>query len=69
LDAEGKLEGDAAYIFMKTKPQEELYDLKNDPSEFNNLAKDPNYSERVNQLKTRLKTKRKAAGYDAKRYK
>ena len=48
---------------------EELYDLKNDPSEFNNLAKDPNYSERVNQLKTRLKTKRKAAGYDAKRYK
>ena len=48
---------------------EELYDLKNDPSEFNNLAKDPNYSDRLNQLKTRLKTKRKAAGYDAKRYK
>ena len=48
---------------------EELYDLKNDPSEFNNLAKNPNYSDRLNQLRTRLKTKRKSAGYDAKRYK
>ena len=48
---------------------EELYDLKNDPNEFTNLAKDPNYTDRLNQLKARLKTKRKAAGYDANRYK
>ena len=48
---------------------EELYDLKNDPSEFTNLAKDPNYIDRLNQLKARLETKRKAAGYDASRYK
>ena len=48
---------------------EELYDLKNDPNEFTNLARDPNYSGRLNQLKARLKTKRKAAGYDASRYK
>ena len=48
---------------------EELYDLKNDPKEFTNLARDPNYSGRLNQLKARLKTKRKAAGYDASRYK
>ena len=48
---------------------EELYDLKNDPNEFTNLARDPNYSGRLNQLKARLKTKRKAAGYDAIRYK
>lgn len=48
---------------------EELYDLKNDPNEFTNLAKDPNYTDRLNQLKARLKTKRKEAGYDANRYK
>ena len=48
---------------------EELYDLQNDPNEFTNLARDPNYSGRLNQLKARLKTKRKAAGYDASRYK
>ena len=48
---------------------EELYDLKNDPNEFTNLARDPNYSGRLNQLKARLKTNRKAAGYDASRYK
>jgi choline-sulfatase len=48
---------------------EELYDLKNDPNEFTNLARDPNYSGRLNQLTPRLKTKTKAAGYDASRYK
>jgi arylsulfatase A-like enzyme len=48
---------------------EELYDLKNDPNEFTNLARDPNYSGRLNQLRARLKTKRKAAGYDASQYK
>ena len=48
---------------------EELYDLKNDPNEFTNLARDPNYSGRLNQLKARLKTKRKAAGYDARQNK
>ena len=48
---------------------EELYDRKNDPNEFTNLAKDPKYTERLNQLKALLKTKRKEAGYDPKRYK
>ena len=48
---------------------DELYDRKNDPNEFTNLAKDPKYAERLNQLRTRLKTKRNEAGYDPKRSK
>lgn len=48
---------------------DELYDRKNDPNEFTNLAKDPKYADRLKQLKARLKTKRKEAGYDPKRYK
>lgn len=43
----GQLEGDATYIFMETKPREELYDLQNDPYEVHNLAEDPNYKERI----------------------
>ena len=54
LDAEGKLEGDAAYIFMKTKPLEELYDLKNDPYEVNNLANDPAHAEKLKLLRSQL---------------
>lgn len=54
LDADGKLEGDAAYIFMKTKPLEELYDLKNDPYEVNNLANDPAHAEKLKLLRSQL---------------
>ena len=54
LDADGKLEGDAAYIFMKTKPLEELYDLKNDPYEVHNLANDPAHTEKLKLLRSQL---------------
>lgn len=54
LDVEGKLEGDAAYIFMKTKPLEELYDLKNDPYEVHNLANDPAHAEKLKLLRSQL---------------
>jgi iduronate 2-sulfatase len=47
----------------------ELYDRKNDPNEFTNLANDPKYADRLNQLKARLETKRIEAGYDPKKYK
>ena len=48
---------------------EELYDLKNDPGEFTNLATDARYADQVAQLKARLQEKRASAGYDPKRYK
>ena len=54
LDSEGKLKGDAAYIFMKTKPLEELYDLKNDPYEVHNLANDPAQAEKLKLFRSQL---------------
>jgi arylsulfatase A-like enzyme len=48
---------------------EELFDRKNDPGEFTNLAKDPQYADQLARLKKRLETKRVEAGYDPKRYK
>ncbi len=50
----GQLEGDASYIFMPTKPLEELYDLKNDPYEVNNLAGNPGYAEKLKELRGAL---------------
>ena len=38
LYAEGKLTPEQALFCAPTKPAEELYDLKNDPNELNNLA-------------------------------
>lgn len=46
----------------------ELYDRKNDPEEFTNLAKDPKYADQLKQLKKRLEAKRIEAGYDPARY-
>jgi len=47
---------------------EELYDRKNDPGEFTNLAGNPQYAEQREQLKKQLEAKRVEAGYDPKRY-
>ncbi|MEN8230602.1 MAG: sulfatase-like hydrolase/transferase [Bacteroidota bacterium] len=38
--------------FWNTKPVEELYDTENDPWEVNNLAGDPEYSERLAAMRT-----------------
>ncbi len=54
MDRRGELEGDAAYIWMKTKPVEELYDLHNDPWEVNNLADCPGHREKLLELRGAL---------------
>jgi iduronate 2-sulfatase len=46
----------------------ELYDRRNDPGEFTNLAKDPKYNKPLKKLKVQLESKRKEAGYSAKRF-
>ncbi|VAW12733.1 Sulfatase [hydrothermal vent metagenome] len=40
-----------ALWFKDTKPEEELYDLYKDPYEINNLAKDPDYKEKLLELR------------------
>jgi hypothetical protein len=54
MDIKGELSGDAAYIFMKKKPVEELYDLKTDPDEVHNLALNPAYEAKLIELRTAL---------------
>ena len=55
LNQEKKLKGNASYIFMNTKPQEEFYDLQNDPYEVHNLADDPKYSKKIEGYRLALK--------------
>ena len=55
LDSLDMLKGDAAYIFMKSKPIEELYDLESDPYEVHNLATDSTYSQKLKELRVQLK--------------
>lgn len=50
------------------KKGEELYDLKNDPGEFTNLADDPEHLEIKMKLKKQLQAKRVEAGYDPEKY-
>lgn len=54
MDRKGLLSGDQAYIFMKTKPVEELYDLQSDPYEVKNLADSPEYAPKLNELRNAL---------------
>jgi arylsulfatase A-like enzyme len=51
---------DYKLIYFYTVKEWELYDLKKDPAEQNNLAEDPSYSKRVRKMKkilTRIKNK------------
>lgn len=48
----GQLTSEQALWFRSTKPAEELFDLKNDPHELNNLAEDPKYADKLQELRT-----------------
>ena len=54
MDSLDMLDGDAKYIFMKTKPLEEFYDLVNDPYEVNNIIDDPKHEDRINNFRIAL---------------
>ena len=52
LEQEGKLTPAQALWFRNTKPNEELFDLQNDPFELNNLADKPVYAEKLEELRS-----------------
>ena len=53
-EATGKLSPAMALFSAAKKPVEELYDLKSDPQEINNLAEDPKQQKRLEQMRTAL---------------
>jgi arylsulfatase A-like enzyme len=50
----GKLNDTQQLLFRNVRPPEELYDLSNDPYEINNLAEDPRFAGKLEQLGRRL---------------
>lgn len=56
LLAEDKLTPAQALWFRKTKPKEELFDTEKDPHEINNLADDPNYGDKLKELRAKCET-------------
>jgi arylsulfatase A-like enzyme len=51
LNEKGLLNENQARWFAKTKPNEELYDTESDPWEFNNLAGNPDYADKLTELR------------------
>ena len=49
--ANGTLPAAGAHMMALTKPDEELFDLRNDPNELNNLANDSNYSHILGEMR------------------
>ncbi|MEX0771082.1 MAG: sulfatase, partial [Balneolaceae bacterium] len=54
LERSGKLDESQRALYYEPRPEEELYDLENDPHELNNLADDPRYREELNRLRGEL---------------
>ena len=54
LKAKGELTPEQMLLFVAPRPEFELYDLSQDPWEFNNLANDPKFAEKLGELQTAL---------------
>lgn len=54
VERSGELSQAGAIFSAKTKPSEELYDELNDPHEINNLADDPQYAKKRDELRSAL---------------
>ncbi|MFI3259154.1 MAG: sulfatase [Rikenellaceae bacterium] len=54
LNQQGKLTPAQQLFMASTKPDEELYNIKADPFELNNLATDPHYAEQLAQMQQRM---------------
>lgn len=54
LHQQGRLDSLQASFFNGSKPKEELYDLKKDPHETNNLVNDPTYHNQLKRLRNML---------------
>ena len=54
LKEEGKLNDIQMQWFRESKPKEELFDCKADPHELNNLADNPAYQEKLNELRVEM---------------
>ncbi|MDO6760978.1 sulfatase [Tamlana sp. 2_MG-2023] len=51
LNKEGKLNDAQKFFFADSKPKEELYNLKIDPQELNNLANHPDYASKLAEMR------------------
>lgn len=56
LREEGKLDNIQSQWFRDSKASEELFDCENDPHELNNLANDPKYTNKLEELKSEMNT-------------
>ena len=62
LHAEGKLNRDQSLIMAESRPEEELYDLKNDPLELHNLAAAAEHAATLKELRGTLTDWQKQTG-------
>jgi arylsulfatase A-like enzyme len=56
---------DVAPLFAKAfgkRPAEELYDVRRDPGQMNNVADDPAYAEELQRMRRRLEEEMRATG-------
>nr|WP_299070419.1 sulfatase [uncultured Allomuricauda sp.] len=54
LSAKGKLDSIQSLWFKESKPVEELYDCQTDPHELHNLAEDPEYANKLSELRQEM---------------